>query len=247
MAAETRYSVCTTSSQTPLITDEVNRLAAAVQNAIDRGFSVITCLPREKGPYPRYSPHAINSATRNLDQALAPYSDNIAANYGVACGISGLCVIDCDHGIQSLAELNNWMFKNHLPETLTIQSGREGEAGFHLYYFGARATAGFNLDGVTGELKSNGGYVVGPGSRHPSGQLYKIVNDIAIAPFPEAAFLAKPEYESQEFPAPGLPAGTLVPASQRNGRLFQLSMKLLNLHLGEDAIFTALDDFARNQ
>ena len=237
---------CTTA--TPLITEEVNRLALAVQDALDRGFKVLSVEPRDKGPYARYSPHAVHSATRDPNTALAPYSDNIAANYGVACGASNLIVVDVDHGIQSLEQLTDWMLKNHLPETFTVQSGRDStDTGFHLYYSGRQATTGFSLDGVTGELKSDGGYVVGPSSRHPSGQLYRIVKDIAIVPFPAGVFPEKRPYESQgTLETPDTPE-KLIPASQRNGRLTSLAGTLRNKHLSEDVIFAALEDFARRQ
>src|ERR1035441_9266635 len=80
---------------TPIISEEVNRLASAVQDAVSRGFSVLTCLPKDKAPYQKYSPHAVNSSTRNLDVALAAYSDNVPANFGVGCGPSNLTVVDC--------------------------------------------------------------------------------------------------------------------------------------------------------
>ncbi len=230
------------------ITDETARLYAAAQDALARGFSILACEPRDKSPYARYSKHAVNSATTDPDIALLPYVERTEANYGVACGQSNLTVIDVDRGITSVEALGQWMFKNNLPATFTVQSGREGtDLGFHLYYSGARPTTGFNLDGVTGELKSEGGYVVGAGSRHPNGQLYKIVKDVAIAPFPEAAFPKKSGYESQPTPETGLTVGTLVPASQRNGRLTSLAGTLRNKHLSEDVIFAALKDFAINQ
>ena len=237
---------------TVAFTDECARLYAVAQDALARGFSILAVEPRDKGPYARYSKHAVNSATTDHDVALLPYVEGAEANFGVACGKSGLTVVDVDHGIKSHEELTQWMFKNNLPPTLTVQSGRDtDDKGYHLYYSGPRQTTDFNLDGVTGELKSNGGYVVGPGSRHPSGKLYEIVHDVDIAPFPEAAFPNKSKYESQGTPSTGLPAGTssqtLVPASQRNGRLTSLAGSLRNKHLNEDTIFAALRDFAINQ
>jgi len=236
-----------TNLATTLITDEVKRIAHAVQDAIDRQFMVLAVEPCAKNPYYRYSPHGVDSATRELDKALAPYSDNIPANYGVACGASGLSIVDVDYGVKSLEELTQWMFKNNLPETFTVQSGRDGaDLGFHLYYLNSRDSRSFTLDGVTGEIKSNGGYVVGSGSRHSSGRLYTIVKDIPLAAFPEAAFPEK-QYESQGTLEPGLPVGSPVPANQRNPRLTKLAGTLRNQHLDEDTIFAALRNFAINQ
>src|SRR5207302_1677223 len=114
------------------------------------------------------------SATINLEIALRPWRENQPANYGVACGKSNLTVVDADHGLKDYTALRSWMEKHSLADTFIVQSGRDGEAGFHLYYRGAIRTTGFNLAGVTGELKSIGGYVVGAGSVHPSGKCYRI-------------------------------------------------------------------------
>ena len=42
----------------------------------------------------------------------------------------------------------------------------------HMYYSGAVATCGFDIGGVTGELKGIGGYVVGPDRFTPAGKKY---------------------------------------------------------------------------
>ena len=145
----------------------VAELRAAALDSINRGFSILICEPREKNPWTKYSEHAVNSASNDPAVALRPWDEGQDANYGVACGRSNLTVVDVDKGIPNETALKNWMTAIGLPETFTIRTGRDGEAGFHLYYSGAVKTTPYQIEGVVGELRSNGAYVVGPNSIHP--------------------------------------------------------------------------------
>jgi hypothetical protein len=234
-----------TPEATNIITGEVARLATAVDNAISRDFAVLTCEPRDKRPWPRYSPNAVNSATKDKDLAGKPYNDGQIANFGVACGQSDLAVVDIDHGLNSAEELDAWMVKNNLPPTLAVRTGRRTEYGIHLYYRGAVPQTTFELDGCKGEIKSFGGYILGVGSRHPiSGELYEYLNDNPIAPLPEVFKTGKTKtHDKTDAPTPF----ELVPASQRNARLTSLAGTLRNQHLSEEIIFLALKDFAINR
>jgi len=104
-------------------------------------------------------------------------------NIGIACGPSGLLVVDEDRpGALAgyVAEIGQ-----AIPPTLTISTGR----GRH-YYF--RAPEGVALGNAVGALKGrgidirgSGGYVIGPGSLHETGALYLPVDpDAAILPAP---------------------------------------------------------------
>lgn len=94
----------------------------------------------------------------------------------------------------------------------TVRSGR----GYHVY---ARMPAGmpelfvsYTETNRKGELKANKGYVVGPGSLHPSGKLYTPVNfpvDKLVTDTPpmhpvDAGFLAQTEFEAAARKATGL-------------------------------------------
>jgi hypothetical protein len=226
---------------TELASQELTALRHSAEDALARKFSIFACEPRSKAPLAKYAPHGFKNATTDPLRATLPWQAGIAANYGVAAGASDLTIVDADHGLKSLDDLKSWMERNHLPETLVVQTGRDGDAGFHLYYSGSRQTTGFELDGVTGELKSEGGYVVGPGSIHPSGKKYTIVNDAPVAPFPASAFPAKAK-------APILvPATALVHEGNRWEVLRSKAGSLRNIGLSEQGIYDALKDFAANR
>jgi len=225
----------------------VAKLRAAVADALNRGFAVLTCLPGDKGPYPKYSPHAINSAIRKPESVVfAAWDNGEAANYGVGCGPSNITVVDVDHGVNSLEELRSWMKEHNLPQTFTVQSGRTTEAGFHLYYSGAVTTTGFKVGSVTGELKGIGGYVVGPGSIHPSGEEYRIVIETEIVPLPEGFITLSKEKSKAPLDVNQTKAdhGGLIPAGNRWMHLESVAGKLRNAFLSEEGIYNALKDFA---
>ncbi len=114
------------------------------------------------------------------------------------------------------------MQRNHLPETLTVRTGRDGETGFHLFYSGARPTTNFDLDGVVGQIKSEGGYVIGPGSIHPSGKVYQIINDVPLASFPVGVFPAQAKSKSIMVTAnPVIPEGNRWPNLQSKAGTFR--------------------------
>jgi hypothetical protein len=96
-------------------------------------------------------------------------------NYGVVTGF-GLTVVEID--IPELQEIA----KTKLPETFTVLS--PGHQGWHLYYVSSldkpirlRDEKGESV----GEVQGPGKMVLGPGSVHPNGKVYKIVNDRPLA------------------------------------------------------------------
>jgi hypothetical protein len=154
-----------------------------------------SCRRRRKCSHPGKHPltrHGVHDAT--TDEAIIRrwWACWPSANIGIATG--GLCslvVIDVDPangGEVSRDRLQSLM--GSLPPTLTAQTGG---GGLHLYYRHPggllRNTAGrlpgieCNLPGV--DLRGDGGYVVGPPSRHSSGARYAWVDEsLQAAPCP---------------------------------------------------------------
>lgn len=94
-------------------------------------------------------------------------------NYGVLCG-SGLIVMDAD------TKQFNDIIKENFPKTFAVKT----KNGTHYYYF----CVGFDRKRVLkkehkhlGEIQSSGSFVVGANCIHPSGQEYKVVDDIEIS------------------------------------------------------------------
>ena len=182
--------------------NEIEDLQKSVEDSLARGFYILACNPKDKSPMARYSPHAVNSATNDPETACRPYADGVPANYGVACGQSNLTVADFDHGFKTLEDYEAWRQEWNIPETFTVVSGRDkGDLGIHAYYSGETTSTTFERGDVKGDLKSKGGYVVGPGSIHPSGKKYYIYKDVPIVPLP-GVFKLFSEKKYQILPPP---------------------------------------------
>jgi hypothetical protein len=222
----------------------VNDLKAAAEDALSRGLAILTCMPHGKDPYPKYSPHACNSGTRDPKIALAPWLAGEEANYGVSCGMSNLTVLDVDKGIEDIAQFEAWKKEHGIPETFTVLSGRDG-FGAHLYFSGSVPTTKFQIGIASGDFKGLGGYVVGAGSWHPSGKQYTIYKDIDIAPLPPGLLALAGEKTKLEFTAKA-DGGDLISLGNRRTYLMKHSGVLRNMGLDEDGIYAALKNFAEN-
>ena len=98
---------------------------------------------------------------------------------------------------------------------------------------------------MTGELKGLGGYVVGPGSFHPSGKKYSIYKDVDIAPLPPG-LCARGGERQRKISSCRKRRGN---SSLRGIAGFTSNVKsgkLRNMGLDEDGIYNALRDFAEN-
>jgi len=226
-------------------------LLKSAEDALSRGFAILTCLPHDKAPWASYSPNACHSASRVPEIALKAWHDGTEANYGVGCETSGITVLDADHGLANYEEFVAWRTENNLPPTYTVRTGRrknkttgEPEYGIQMYYSKAIPTTAFSIGNVTGELKGKGGYVYGAGSVHPdSGEKYEILEDIDIAPLPEGLLIF--EKKKLEY-TPKSAGGELIPAGSRWIHCQSMAGKLRNMGMDRDGIYAGLKNFLKN-
>ncbi len=133
-------------------------------------------------------------------------------NVGIATGaVSGLLVLDLDSA-EAVAEAKAL----GLPDTLTVRTGK----GLHAYFKHPGGKVG-NRAGIKPgwDIRGDGGYVVGPGSLHPSGRRYEWDNppglfDLAPVPNWLASMLEAPAKAAPAPSAPSArPAAAVSPAS----------------------------------
>ena len=94
-------------------------------------------------------------------------------NYGILCGYENLAVIDSDKEELQIA------IKNVFPNTFRVKTPK----GVHNYFFIPDLKQKIILeinDTHLGEVQSHGTQVIGPGSIHPSGKKYEILDDKPI-------------------------------------------------------------------
>jgi Bifunctional DNA primase/polymerase, N-terminal/AAA domain len=162
----------------------VSTFLEAALDLARRGFHVFPLKPRDKCPIVA---GGFKAAMRDPEQIALWWKRNPDANIGIACEASGLCVMDCDHGLTCYKDFIAWRDRNGLPPTYTVRSGRRPEFGVQMVYKGPIVSSRWELDGCSGDIKSIGGLVVAPPSIHPdSGEAYVVLEDLPIALTPDA-------------------------------------------------------------
>lgn len=169
--------------------DSLSEHAAALAR---RGWHVFPCRPGDKRP-----------SVRDWEHRACPDPERVArywpggANAGIACGPSGLVVIDLDchgelpaewrlpgvrDGRDVLAQLCEWA-SQPWPSTYTVATP---SGGWHLYFAAPDGSVIRNSASLIGpqiDVRGQGGYVVGAGSV-VGGRRYEAMSDIAPASLP---------------------------------------------------------------
>ncbi len=144
------------------------------------GWRVFPVAERGKEPMVRWR----EWATTDAEKIVVEWAGR-AFNVGIACGESGLLVVDEDSpdGFGKFAA----SIGQSAPVTYTVTTGRPG-GGRHFYF---AAPAGVELGNSRAlkeefgcDVRGNGGYVVAAGSTHESGAIYA-ANEMPLAPCPD--------------------------------------------------------------
>ena len=153
------------------------------------------CTAPAKHPYVRLAPNGVHSATTNEHQILEWFNDVPDANLGVHA--DGLIVIDIDTrdgGDESWRALE--AEHGEVPPTWRVITGSKGE---HVYF---KCPPGVTVKNIVAkqlkdpplgpgvDIRTTGGYLVAPPSRHMCGGVYDWSvdhhpQDVPLAPAPE--------------------------------------------------------------
>ena len=202
--------------------------------AAGNGWSIFPCWPGTKDPAVKWG----SAATNDLEQVRRWWTENPRYNIGIACGPSGLVVIDLDvgegkDGVKRWAELTA---EHDTPPTYTVETPSGGR---HHYFTlpddwepvgNSASKLADGIDVRAGGEGNAGGFVVGAGSVRADGKAYTVVTDISVpAPFPKWVYdmlTAKPE----KAPKPSSPPPRSQPAHGEDplGR-FALDTDLANI------------------
>lgn len=199
------------------------------------------------GKHPR-TVNGVKDATTDRDQIkqwAARWPG--AINWAVATGkASGVFVVDDDGPKHDTDALSDWMRNNGpLPETFTVQTGGGGTHRYFNYPSGG-TVPGRNSWLQHVDVKSDGGYVLLPDSRHVSGGTYKLVTpaEVRVAEAP-TALLADIRGRSGSSTSPGdFDFARVIdglPKGQRDEGLFRFACSLRRkLHDDRDLITGAV-------
>jgi len=210
-----------------------------------RGWHVFPCVPRTKEPLTK---HGWQDATTDTQQITAWWTAHPDANLGIACGASGLVVLDVDHGLASDADAIFWMGKAGMPATYVVRTGRRPEFGLQFYFIGSMRGCDFkDFEGCAGQIRGAGQYVMAAGSIHPdSGKEYTVKSDAPLAPLPSIiANLRKPQAETATTSSRVIKTRWELPVhvdEDRTGFLVEQGGYIRNAGLGYAAIKAHLEE-----
>ncbi len=203
-----------------------NHLAAV--EYVGRGMHVFPLTPQSKIPA---TPNGVHGATLDVPTVDGWWSFNPRYGIGLACGPSGLLVVDVDRraGFSSADEALGHL---HLPHTYTVSTP---SGGWHFYYWQSDAL-GNSVDrlcqGV--DTRGVGGYVVAPPTAG-----YEILSSDYVAELPRHIVERLSYRPAVSEKAPIDPVEVLrgVPEGRRNDVLFRYACRLRNQGLtAEEAL-----------
>lgn len=206
-----------------------NPLLLAALWCAQRGWPVFPCAAKKKRPLTK---HGFKDATCDKAQIVQWWTNTPNANIGIATGDgAGLVVLDIDPrngGDESLAALER--VNGPLPSTLMAETGGGGRHFFLQLPPGSSARCRVAAEGI--DFKATGGYVIGAGSVHPSGGVYRWCNATAeLAECPNWLLTEKASAKAATVPVASAGAGAGAGESKL-GRAFERA-GLLKRELGD--------------
>ncbi len=146
--------------------------AERAQTFFDAGLNVMPLIG--KRPIGEWA--ALQKERTNIERTVRYLNTHPDANLAIICGsISGVTVVDVDIHEGFSFEL----FANFLKRYPTPVVVETGSGGYHLYYAyeAVKNAVKVTIDGLKLDIRSQGGYVVAPGSVHPeTGRRYTFIN-----------------------------------------------------------------------
>ena len=197
------------------------QLLLSALRCVEKGWFVFPLKPRSKEPDGALAPNGFKSASNDQNQIREWWAKSPTANVGIDLERSNLTVLDFDRGTPP-SELG-------LPETLTVKTAR----GTHVYLAGTSKQGKMVLNGeVIGDIKSAGGYVLGPFSQHPDGPTYDVQKVAATAPISDQLIES---LRGERKSSPTIDGDT-IPRGQHDTELTRIAGKLRHIGLDEDQI-----------
>lgn len=210
------------------------------------GYHVFPCRPSDKRPL---TTNGFKDATRDERQILQWWDRQPDANIGIACGASGISVLDIDS--KSGANPTDTLAGHDLHGAPLVLTGTApdrddqhpdslpGVRGAQVYFRGQLSTGPLTLRGC--EIRGVGAYVIAPGSMHPSGVRY-------TGQLPPAAQLPETPGWLNELAtatrngnrAPAGPVEETIPSGERNHRLASMAGSMRRRGMDADEIAAAL-------
>lgn len=223
--------------------DKELRRAAVV--AARRGWHVIPLARGEKRPIIEQWESAATADELEARAAFSPRGEWAGCNVGIACGPSGLVVLDLDvkdgkNGPDELRKLctDLGLDFEELCETYSVHTPSGGD---HLYFRppeGVRIGSRPLAPGI--DVRAWGGQVVAAGSRNGRGA-YEVLRELPVAELPAALVqrLNSGGAEPRSSSAPPIPE--VIPQGERETTLVSMAGSMRRRGMSPEAILAALE------
>ena len=154
----------------------------------EAGYYVFPVIPNGKIPLIRDGFKGASNKPEDVADWITAFPE---ANYGIACGASGLVVLDFDKkngGLESVTKVEEVQGGQALHTYGVATPG----GGYHFYYVGVSPSRAGILPGF--DIRGDGGYVVGPGSAIDGNTYEPLHPDCPVEKLPEVLqqFIARP-------------------------------------------------------
>lgn len=164
---------------------------------VDLGISTFPVYYRNKTPKGKWERY--QKELCNADELKKWFLGGSLHNYGVVAGWQGLVILDFD----SMARYYEWQLwvlgqdkDSPADMAATLAFKVQTSRGIHVYLHIPEALNNAHIEGL--DIKSHG-YVLGPGSVHPSGAIYKPYSDAILIPIVPSLKSVLPETWMDEF------------------------------------------------
>ena len=204
-----------------------------VHTPVEGGCSCRHAECKDVGKHPR-TMHGLKDATTDSATIERWWQGWPEANVGIACGQSGLAVLDIDPrhgGDESLRDLRDKHGEDWLDTVIALTGG----GGTHYLYRGAVRNAVEVLPGI--DIRGEGGYIVAPPSMHQSGHEYtweRTANEVALLEWPAHVIQATRQRGQ------ATTIGDMIPSGARNETLTSLAGMMRRRGMGYEEILASL-------
>ena len=151
----------------------------------DRGIPVVWAAPRTKRSTLEDWP---NRATTQIEVLAEWNRQSPSRNTAAVSKDEFSCAFDIDH--PSIMPQLEKETGQKVPRTLIVRSSKPAPLGHYYFLQTERSRAlgnrQYNIDGERAfDFQQNDKYVVGPGSIHPTGAVYSVIDDSPLVPIPD--------------------------------------------------------------
>ena len=238
----------TTAVETQIDVTPVCNFKEIAMPLVARGIPVIPIPPRQKGAGLKGWQ---NLATTDPEQIEKWHKENSQYNVGAVAKLHGFWFLDCD--VLDLPQRIEQGTGQAFPKAFSVKSSK----GIHFYFKHSEASESLKKNiqlkdakcNVLADIKVNNSYVVGPGSLHPSGKRYELLDDSEITDAPDwLVTWIKEQHEHAQ--ADEQEHGTTEGKIKEGGRdnfLFKQARKLRTAGLPKTDALTALLSINENR